>query len=162
AQQFKIKSLLSVLKRFPVLNQFVTAQKLDDEWRAHAMLDFAQHGLELHGDNIDAEYYWGKVFRLKNGAGQYLFPNIKIRMSLLLILPFSNASVERKFSVLKNLKTENRNRLNTDTVVPLMATRKGIKKVGDSVKFNPSKNIFIVVPELLTITTAHLKSFSPV
>ncbi|KAF2900047.1 hypothetical protein ILUMI_06139 [Ignelater luminosus] len=57
AQQFKIKSLVPVLKRFSVFNKFVTAQKLDDEWRAHAMLDFARHGLELHGDNIDAECY---------------------------------------------------------------------------------------------------------
>ncbi|KAF2886348.1 hypothetical protein ILUMI_19826 [Ignelater luminosus] len=135
AQQFKIKSLVPVLKRFPVLNKFVTAQKLDDEWRAHAMLDFAQHGLEFHRDNIDAECYWGKVFHLKNGAGQYLFPNIKIVMSLSLILPFSNASVKPIFSVLKNLKTENRNRLNTDTVVSLMVTKEAIKELGGSVKF---------------------------
>lgn len=141
AQHFKIKSLVPVLKRFPVLYKFVTAQKLDDEWRAHAMLDFHQHGLEVHGDNIDAECYWGKVFCMKNAAGEYLFSNIKIVISLLLILPFSNASVERKFSVLKNLKTENRNRLNTDTVVSLMATREGIKKLGGSVKFNPSNKM---------------------
>ncbi|CAG5006021.1 unnamed protein product [Parnassius apollo] len=112
AQQFLIKS--PVLKRFPVLYKFVTAQKLDDEWRTHALLDFEQHGLEIHGDNINAESYWGKVFRLKNAAGEYMFPNIKIVMSLLLILPFSNASVERKFSALRCLKTENRNRLNTE------------------------------------------------
>ncbi|KAF2894885.1 hypothetical protein ILUMI_11289, partial [Ignelater luminosus] len=54
AQHFKIKSP----KRFPVVNKFVTTQKLDDEWRAHAMLNFAQHGFKLHGDNIDAECYW--------------------------------------------------------------------------------------------------------
>ena len=132
---------MPVLKRFPVLYKFVTAQKLDDEWRAHAMLDFHQHGLEVHGDNIDAECYWGKVFCMKNAAEEYLFSNIKIVISLLLILPFSNASVERKFSVLKNLKTENRNRLNTDTVVSLMATREGIKKLGGSVKFNPSNKM---------------------
>ncbi|CAG4942601.1 unnamed protein product [Parnassius apollo] len=113
AQQFLIKSLVPVLKRFPVLYKFVTAQKLDDEWRTHALLDFEQHGLEIHGDNINAESYWGKVFRLKNAAGEYMFPNIKIVMSLLLILPFSNASVERKFRALRCLKTENRNRLNT-------------------------------------------------
>ncbi|CAG5046361.1 unnamed protein product [Parnassius apollo] len=32
AQQFLIKSLVPVLKRFPVLYKFVTAQKLHDEW----------------------------------------------------------------------------------------------------------------------------------
>ncbi|CAG5003156.1 unnamed protein product [Parnassius apollo] len=72
AQQFLIKSLVPVLKRFPVLYKFVTAQKLDDEWRTHALLDFEQHGLEIHGDNINAESYWGKVFRLKNAAGEYM------------------------------------------------------------------------------------------
>lgn len=89
---------------------------------------------EVRGDNIDAEYYCGKLFRLKNAAEEYLSPNIKIVISLLLILPFSNASVERKFSVIKHIKTENRNRLNTDTVVSFMAAREGIKKLGGSAK----------------------------
>ena len=53
-----------------------------------------------------ADIYWSKVFKLKNSAGQYIFTNIKYVISLLLVLPFSNASVERKFSVLKNLKTK--------------------------------------------------------
>ncbi|KAJ8930181.1 hypothetical protein NQ314_017045, partial [Rhamnusium bicolor] len=122
AQQFEIQSIARVFQRFPILNNFVTRQKVDDEWRAHAMLNHAQYGLNTN-DYDSEENYWAKVFSLKNSAGQFLFSNLKHVLSLLLVLPFSNASVERKFSVLRNLKTENRNRLHTDTVVALMATR---------------------------------------
>ncbi|KAJ8963505.1 hypothetical protein NQ314_005584 [Rhamnusium bicolor] len=103
AQQFEIQSLAQVFQRFPILNNFVTRQKVDDEWRAHAMLNHPQYGLNTN-DYDSAENYWAKVFSLKNRAGQFLFSSLKHVLSLLLVLPFSNASVERKFSVLRNLK----------------------------------------------------------
>ncbi|CAG9785479.1 unnamed protein product [Diatraea saccharalis] len=138
AQQLKVKSLKPLLQRFPILENVVTSQKLDDEWRAHAMLDYSALGLQ---DDDNPETYWAKVFSLKNSAGHGMFLNLKYAISLLLVLPFSNASVERKFSVLKNLKTENRNRLQNDTVVALMATKDGITKKGGSLKFEPSNDM---------------------
>lgn len=57
---------------------------------------------------------------------------------MLLVLPFANASVERVFSKLKRIKTESRTRLNTNTIVSLMATSSGIK---DVVKFEPTKDM---------------------
>lgn len=138
AQKCTLKSLAPVLKRFPILEEFVTAQNLDDEWRAHAMLDFTQHGLDAGND---VESYWGKAFGLKSVTGQEMFPKLKIVIQFLLVLPFANASVERKFSDLKNIKSANRNRIHTDTIVSLMTTRDTIKKQGGSVKFIPSEKM---------------------
>ncbi|CAD6233752.1 GSCOCG00012303001-RA-CDS, partial [Cotesia congregata] len=57
----------------------------------------------------------------------------------LLSLPFSNASVERAFSNLKKIKTDNRNKLNTETVSAIMITKNGLLKNSGCIKFEPSK-----------------------
>ncbi|KAJ8970481.1 hypothetical protein NQ314_001210 [Rhamnusium bicolor] len=64
AQQFEIQSLAQVFQRFPILNNFVIRQKVDDEWRAHAMLNHPQYGLNTN-DYDSAENYWAKVFQFK-------------------------------------------------------------------------------------------------
>ncbi|KAJ8929290.1 hypothetical protein NQ314_018045, partial [Rhamnusium bicolor] len=137
-QQFEIQSIAQVFQSFPILNNFVTRQKVDEEWRAHAMLNRSQYGLNTN-DNDSAENYWAKVFSLKNSAGQFLFSSLKHVLNLLLVLPFSNTSVERKFSVLRNLKTENRNRLHTDIVVALMATREDLSSKNSNIQSVPFK-----------------------
>ncbi|KAL0861413.1 hypothetical protein ABMA27_008957 [Loxostege sticticalis] len=73
-------------------------------------------------------------------SGNIKYPNIRKFIGMLLVLPFANASVERtaKNSKLKRIKTESRTRLNTNTIVSLMATSSGIK---DVVKFEPTKDM---------------------
>lgn len=67
--------------------------------------------------------YWQKVFMMKTALGLPAFPNLNTVMKLLLILPFSNASVERVFSTLKNCKTIHINKLKTATMVCLITTK---------------------------------------
>jgi hypothetical protein len=86
AQSFNIKSLSHVVNRFPILKDVVNVQDVDNEWRQHALLN---HNIL----DTDAGVYWQKNFELKNHAGMPLFPNLKLVFSLLLALPFSNASV---------------------------------------------------------------------
>lgn len=99
----------------------------------HALLDFK----ELHlSPEVPIEEYWKKILNMKNFDGEPLFPNFKKIILLLLVLPFSNASVERVFSQLKLIKCDNRNRLGTNTISALMATKENIK---NATKFEPSK-----------------------
>nr|XP_023029624.1 uncharacterized protein LOC111517647 [Leptinotarsa decemlineata] len=105
AQSFSTKSLKHVLDRFPFLNEYVDIQTLDNEWRQHALLDYQALNLSVSS----ADQYWKTIFNLKNSADMPIFPNLKKVMSMLLILPFSNASVERIFSDLFNIKTDKRN-----------------------------------------------------
>lgn len=55
-----------------------------------------------------------KVFVLKNQVNVPLFKNFKIVLGCLLVLPFSNVCVEIIFSGVHNIKTEHRNKLNTE------------------------------------------------
>lgn len=135
AQSFKIKSLSNVLKRFPILKDYVNSQELDNEWRDHALMDFKELGMD---PTKDAENYWKYVFGFRNNAGMPRFKNLKCVVQFLLILPFSNASVERVFSALNNIKTENRNKLNTDTIAALLHTKQGVQEAGGLIKFEPN------------------------
>ncbi|CAH0715749.1 unnamed protein product, partial [Brenthis ino] len=135
AQSFTFKSLKPIFVRFPVLYDYYNMQEVDDEWREHALLDHESY--DLHPSD-GAEEYWRKVFHLKNALGQSLFPNLKGILNALLVLPFSNASVERVFSSLKNIKNDHRNKLKTSTIIALMQTKDQIK---DCVKFEPTINM---------------------
>lgn len=135
AYSYEIKTLQHVLERFPVLCNFVDKQLLDNEWKKHALLDFNE--LEFNFTE-DADDYWRQILKLKNSAGMNIFPNLKIVINFLLILPFSNASVERIFSDLKNIKTHNRNSLNTHTIRALILTKQGIDNV---INFEPDKKL---------------------
>ncbi|XP_046689130.1 uncharacterized protein LOC124375050, partial [Homalodisca vitripennis] len=138
AQTFKVRSLAHVINRFPVLKKVVDVQKLDNQWKSHALLDFKEHKLDA---NESAMQYWKAVFSLKTVAGDAMFTEIQKVFNLLFILPFSNSSVERIFSELKHCKTNDRNKLKTETVVSLMGTREGIRNSGGCVKFEPTKEM---------------------
>ncbi|XP_063635156.1 uncharacterized protein LOC134805887 [Cydia splendana] len=135
AQSFRVKDLTDVLNRYPVLKDVINEQELHTEWRRHALLDHRE--LDLL-PNLDAEDYWKAVFKIENVGGEPMYPNLKKALSLLLVLPFSNACVERVFSQLKLIKTDIRNRLNTDTIAALMATKQHIKS---AIKYEPPKSL---------------------
>ncbi|KAF9408115.1 hypothetical protein HW555_012089 [Spodoptera exigua] len=87
-------------------------------------------------DRENVEEYWNKILKMTDGTGEPMFPNLKEIIKVLLVLPFSNACVERVFSQLKLIKSDQRNRLNTDTIAALMATKAAVK---NATTFEPSK-----------------------
>lgn len=135
AQNFEKKSLLQIVNRFSFLNRFVDRQQLDNEWRDHALLD--HENLDLNA-NLPAAEYWAKVGELKDVNNVDAFRNLTTVMNLLLVLPFSNASVERLFSSLNNVKTDLRNRMHTDTAVAILAAKDGLKNQGGVLNFKPT------------------------
>lgn len=138
AQSFEVKSLSHILQRFPMLSQHVDIQKLDSEWRRHALLNFSSLGLDCERS---ASEYWKSVFLLKNSCEEYLFPNLEFIIGTLMTLPFSNAPVERVFSNLNNIKTKNRNKLKTDTLNALISVRNGVFRNGGCIAFEPTKEM---------------------
>ncbi|KAK9892581.1 hypothetical protein WA026_020963 [Henosepilachna vigintioctopunctata] len=73
---------------------------------------------------------------MTDGTGKPMFPNLKEKIMVLLVLSFSNACVERVFTQLKLMTSYHRNRLNTDTIAALMATISAVKNAST---FEPSK-----------------------
>lgn len=77
-----------------------------------------------------------KVFEIKNCSFQIY---IKIVITFLLILPFSNCSVERIFSKLKLTKTDLRNKLcSSTTISSLFFAKEAIERNGGD-NFEPTK-----------------------
>jgi hypothetical protein len=132
---FAVRTLSPVLTRFPILKNHVNPQKVDSEWKEHNLLDHKSLGLD---PCKPAHEYWEKVFQLKSSAGIELFANLKTVLRFLLILPFSNAKVERLFSEVRLTKTAHRNKLKTDTLVAILATKEGLKNEGGCVQFEPN------------------------
>lgn len=137
AQKFENKDMLDVITRFPVLSSHINHQELVKELREHAFLDFENLGLST---DMPADVYWKTLFLLKNSEGRERFPNLKKAISLLMVLPFSNACVERVFSKLKQIKTDHRNKLHTSTIAALMNTAEGTKESG-LIKFEPNQKM---------------------
>lgn len=135
AQRFETKDLSSLLNRFPNVVDNIDITQLHKEWRNHAFLDHQE--LNLSPD-LSVENYWLKVLKMKDACEEPMFPNLKKVIMLILVLPFSNACVERVFSQLKLIKTDNRNRLYTNTIAALMATKASIK---NATKFEPTKKM---------------------
>ena len=136
AQSYEKKSLVIFKERFPYVE--VCLQDLDNEWRCHALLNYKELQLD---PSSNVEEYWPKVFSLKNNAGNQLFPNLKKAISLLVILPFSNARVERVFSNVNEIKTNKRNRLQIETTNAILHTQQGIQKNRNE-NFEPTKEMY--------------------
>ena len=118
ARRLSTQSLSSLFKRFPVLSMTVNEDDAETEWRDQANLSEDIFDLTSNSDfmDLDPEFYWQRVFKMKTPSGNSRFPNLKVCISLLLSLPFSNASAERCFSIMKDTKPPKKNRLHDRTV----------------------------------------------
>lgn len=140
-KSFDPQMITSILNRFPFLAPtYLNKSALINEWREYCLLDLASVDDSI-SIQMNAADFWTKVFKLKDIAGTEKFKNLKILIGFLLILPFSNASVERVFSKLKLIKTEHRNRLNTETIAALMAISSSIQQQGGIHNFEPSSSM---------------------
>ena len=74
---------------------------------------------------------------MKTPCGSLRFKNLQKVVMYLLSLPFSNVVVERLFSSLKNIKTDNRNSLSSESLGACLQSQSGFKRVGPSVVDNP-------------------------
>ena len=119
ARKLKPPSLAGVFNRFPQLEEYCDKNLAEKEWRSHASLNFSVFGPEIESREdlykLSANSYWKKVLSSKNGLDKPCFPNLKVCISLLLCLPFSNAPAERVFNHLKLSKTDNQNAQEVET-----------------------------------------------
>jgi hypothetical protein len=86
----------------------VNQDDAETEWRDQGNLSEDIFDLTSNSDfmDLDPEFYWQRVFKIKTPSGNPRFPNLKVCISLLLSLPFSNASAERCFSIMKDTKPQ--------------------------------------------------------
>lgn len=119
ALHLKTPSLRQVYQRFSQYLSDVSMADVAKEWRGLSLLPLETLGFTSSDDTPNTSDFWNKVFALENAAGIKMFGNVE-KVSILLCLPSSNASVERVFSQLKLIKTSHRNKLSTDTIAALI------------------------------------------
>ncbi|CAB4008429.1 zinc finger MYM-type 1-like [Paramuricea clavata] len=113
-------SLANVVKKLPHLNTILDTEKLDGEWREHVFEE------KLNPD-LTWEEYWLIVRDAKVSSGEPKYPNLTKFVEVVASFPFSNAPVERLFSLLKRIKTDDRTRLKSSSLVSLLQCKLAIK-----------------------------------
>jgi len=75
-------------------------------------------------------HFWGEVYKYRDAAGENPFKNIAEIALLFLVLPISNAEVERIFSQLNLIKNKTRNNLSLNMINSILCVRYGLKRHG--------------------------------
>jgi hypothetical protein len=115
-------SLHELFSTFPYLAEVANVISADLEWRKQSLEESA----ELLPDESSI-VFWQKRLNAKAINGSLKYPNLRKVVACMMSLPFSNASVERVFSLLNLIKTHSRNALKRETLVGLMHTHEGMK-----------------------------------
>lgn len=111
------------------------------EWEKIVWVDWKQY---FYGTlPSESATFWSGVLRFKNAGGDLVFGNIAQFALHILSLPFSNAAVERVFSIMNAVKTKPRNRMHRDMLVAIMRIRLrfGVNKCCCN-EFEPTKEMF--------------------
>lgn len=98
------KTLLSVLHDFNVDKSLIP--KIESQWKSIH--------LQKWQNNTSSTEFWCEVRAYKDIIGQNPFEDLADFVISLLILPISNAEVERLFSLMNNIKTKKRNALQVE------------------------------------------------
>ncbi|KAH6928223.1 hypothetical protein HPB50_012599 [Hyalomma asiaticum] len=79
-------------------------------------------------DTSTTQKFWCEVYNYRDSYGENPFGELADFTISMLVLPYSNAEVERSFSQMNLLKTNLRNRLSPNTVNAIMVIRAGLKR----------------------------------
>lgn len=79
-------------------------------------------------NTTDTVKFWSEVWRYRDASGENPFKEICEFALGVLILPFSNADVERVFSTLNIVKNKFRNKMSTIMVNAILSVRYGLKR----------------------------------
>ena len=140
-------SLTEVVKKLPYLNTVLDTKKLDGEWREHVFEEKLTPDLKW-------EEYWLVVKDAKISSGEPKYPNLTRFVELVASFPFSNAAVERMFSLLKRIKTDDRTRLKSSSLVSLLHCKLAMKNGNyQSAGLKPTKQVLDLISEMKSNAT---------
>lgn len=134
----KVADITPLLQRFRSLVPDLSTAM--DEFRA-LPISYKLSAFE-NIDRIDPVDFWIDVYNNTNSAGNGRFKEISSFALSLFSMPFSNACVERVFSIMNFVKSKLRNRLICETVEAALTVRYGLKFLGISAaSFEPTKEM---------------------
>lgn len=120
-------SIVPLAQHFPNLIKESELQKLDNEWR------LLMNTKIIDVDAIKSiEQYWVSVKNMCFGDNSPMFLTLSNFVFNLLCFPHSSANVERIFSQVNLLKTKQRNKLSTASVVGLLHSKSYLSSKGEN------------------------------
>ncbi|CAG9782434.1 unnamed protein product [Diatraea saccharalis] len=96
--------------------------KVDEQWRQIHLLTWE--------NTKNTKEFWYEVMESKDMAGENRFKDLATFALNLLVLPHSNADVERLFSTMNVVKTKQRNRMKLELLSSIMTVRAGLSREG--------------------------------
>nr|XP_022907493.1 uncharacterized protein LOC111418993 [Onthophagus taurus] len=136
-----IPSISDVAILFPNLIDESMLQPLDNEWR------LLRNNNEILAFPDDVFLIWNEVNKIESGDGTSMFRTLVNFVFNILILPHSSANVERVFSQINLMKTNQRNKLDADTISALLHTK---SYIGEN-----NCHDFIVEKKIIQSMTSH-------
>lgn len=113
---------------------------METEWRKLPVIDWRDH---FAGEiPKDAAEFWCAVHDVCDAGGRPIFQKLASFALRVLSLPFSNAYVERVFSVMNSTKSKERNSLRMHMLVAVLLVRLGLKKSGCCKSFEPTRQMY--------------------
>lgn len=110
-------SVASIATKWPNLIDKNELQQLDNECRI--LRNFDQYP-----ETDDIFEFWAKISDNKYADNKPMFGYLTKFIFNLLVLSHSSANVERVFSTINLLKTKQRNRLNTETIIGILHSKR--------------------------------------
>ncbi len=133
------KSVMSTLNRPGVMDLpadlfSCSTDILESQWRNVASAGFS--------DDQDIDKFWLEVEAFKDAGGNKCFQELAQGTIRLLVLPVSNAHVERAFSLVSLLKDDTRNHMGLPLLSSIMDVRTGLARNGwTSATFKPPRQL---------------------
>ncbi|KAL3180408.1 hypothetical protein MRX96_008971 [Rhipicephalus microplus] len=97
-----------------------TIEKIRNQWGKITLLDWKQIS--------STQSFWCEVHSYKDACGENPFAELAGFAMSMLVLPYSNAEVERTFSQLNIVKSKLRNKLKPETTNAILVVRAGLKR----------------------------------
>jgi len=119
-----IEDVLFIAKRFGGFDE----EMLRKEWQ-FLNLDFALKQ-KAKIINLDFDDAWKTIMATKDTNGQFKYPTISKLVNAVRSFPNSNADAERVFSMLTDVKTKKRNKLNPNHVQALCVFKSNLRARG--------------------------------
>lgn len=91
---------------------------------------------------LDIFSFWNELSQLTNYCGEKPFKDLCDLAKICLVIPHSNAAVERVFSQVCDIKTKKRNKINRETMLCLLRIKHEMQAGGFSCFSYPLRNIF--------------------
>ncbi|KAH9374497.1 hypothetical protein HPB48_011727 [Haemaphysalis longicornis] len=97
-----------------------TIEKIQIQWSKITLLDWKQIS--------STQSFWCEVHSYKDACGENPFAELAAFAMSMLVLPYSNAEVEKTFSQLNIVKSKLRNKLKPETTNAILVVRAGLKR----------------------------------